>query len=154
MNRPDHNPLEAEVDSLLKSLPELTAPGHLLPQVLARLATRSTLPWYRQPWLAWPVLLRAFALAFLLASFGALCVACFQLTRAAGFANAVNEIAQTFSWVGSLWNVLSALVSAVALTIKHFGTWFIAGCCFAGALGYAICVGLGTACVRLAYAKK
>ena len=108
---------------------------------------------YRQPWPAWPVLLRAGALAVLLASFGGLCFACFQLTRAAGFANALQEIAQTFS-SGSVWNVLSALIGAFALTIKHLGTWFIAGCCCAGALGYAICVGLGTACVRLAYAKK
>lgn len=154
MNSHHENDLESEIDRLLKELPELSAPAALGPRVLAAIARRRALPWYRQPWPAWPIALRLAALLFMLGAFTALCVACYELTRAAGFNNAAQELAQTFSWIGSVWNVISALAGAVVLTIKHFGTWFIAGCCFAGALGYAICVGLGTACVRLAYARK
>jgi len=146
--------LELEIDRLLKDLPALKAPAALAPRVLSALARRKALPWYRQPWPTWPVSLRVAALLFMLGSCGALCFACYQLTRAAGFSIASQELAQTFSWLGSVWNVLSALGNAAVLTIKHFGTWFIAGCCFAGVLGYAICVGLGTACVRLAYARR
>ncbi len=146
--------LESEVDRLLKPLPNLPAPAGLAPRVLAALANRQALPWYRQPWMAWPLVLQVFALVFLLSSFGALCVACFQLTRAAGFTNAVQEVGQSLAWLGWVWNVMTVLFDTIILTIKHLGAWFIAACCFAAVLGYAICVGLGTACVRLAYARR
>ena len=154
MNPNYEKQLEARVGRALRELPELEAPRELMPRVLAAIALRKPLPWYRQPLPVWPLGLRVAALAFLLASFSALCVASFQLTRAAGFTNAVQEISQTFSFVGSIWNVVSALLGAVVLVLKHMGTGFIVGCCLLAALGYAVCIGLGTACVRLAYARK
>jgi hypothetical protein len=38
--------------------------------------------------------------------------------------------------------------------VQSLGTGFIAGCLAAAALGYAMCVGLGTVCVRLAFARR
>jgi hypothetical protein len=146
--------LEVQVDRALKELPELAAPQTLMPRVLQALAARRALPWYRQPFLAWPFALRVATLVILLASLGVFCGACYQLTRAAGYANAMQEIAQTFSGLTSVWNVITALGGAVALVVKHFGTGILIGCCLAAALGYAVCIGLGTACVRLAFATK
>jgi len=154
MNPQHDKQLEARIDRVLKELPELTAPGTLMPRVLAAIAARQALPWYRQPWIVWPVSLRFATMLFLLASFGSLCIASFELTRAAGLATAMQEVSQTFSGLSSIWNVINVLLSAVVLVIKHLGTGFIIACCFAAALAYAICVGLGTACVRLAYARK
>jgi len=154
MNSEYEQNLETRVDRVLNELPELSAPSTLMPRVLAVIARRRALPWYRQPWPAWPMALRVATMIFLLASFGGLCVASFELTRAAGFTNAMQEIGHTFSGLSSVWNVLAALASAVVLVLKHLGTVFIIGCCMAAALGYAVCVGLGTACVRLAYARK
>src|SRR5262249_44019545 len=135
-------------------LPDLPAPRHLLPSVMQQIARLNSLPWYQQPWQAWPVALRVATLAFLLASCGGLCVACWQLTRAAGFTAATQEIAPTFSFVTAIWNMFNVLLTALFLVLKHFGTAFLIGCCAAIAFGYAICVGLGTACVRLAYSRR
>ncbi|HTL54481.1 MAG TPA: hypothetical protein VL361_02330 [Candidatus Limnocylindrales bacterium] len=154
MNSEYQKNLEARIDRALKALPDLPAPRHLLPQVMQKIARLNSLPWYQQPWQAWPVALRATTLAFLLASCGGLCIACWQLTRAAGFAAATQEIAQTFSGITAIWNTVNVLLTALVLVLKHFGTAFIIGCCAAFAFGYAICVGLGTACVRLAYSRR
>jgi len=154
MNPEYEKNLERQIDRALKQLPDLTAPGHLLPRVMNTIARRQALPWYQQPWPMWPAALRVCTLIFLLASCGALCVAGWQLTRAAGFSAASQELAQTFSGVTALWNAVNVLLAAVVLVAKHLGTAFIVGCGVALAFGYAICVGLGTACVRLAYARR
>jgi hypothetical protein len=154
MSLEDDQSLEVRVGRALKELPELSAPRTLMPRVLTAIAARRALPWYRQPWPVWPVGLRIATMIFLLASFGGLCVATYELTRTAGVANAIQEMGRTFSSVIWLWNVISVLLDAIVITIKHLGTGFIVGCCLAAALGYSVCVGLGTACVRLAYARK
>src|SRR5690348_16400802 len=109
MNPEYEQNLEAQVDRVLKELPELSAPGTLMPRVLGVIARRRALPWYRQPWPVWPIALRVATMIFLLASFGGLCVASFELTRAAGFVNAMQEIGHTFSGLSSVWNVLTVL---------------------------------------------
>lgn len=154
MNPEHEKNLEAQIDRVLKGLPELSAPRTLLPRVLQTIARRHSLPWYQQPWQMWPAALRVTAMVFLLASCGALCAACWQLTRAAGFSAASQELAQTFSGLSGLWNAVNVLLSALVLVLKHLGTLFIVGCGVALAFGYAICLGLGTACVRLAYARR
>ena len=154
MNPEYEKNLEQQIDRTLKSLRDLAAPKHLLPRVMERIARRHALPWYHQPWQMWPMALRVCTLLFLLASCGALCVACWQLTRAAGFSAASQELSQTFYGVTALWNAVNVLMAAVVIVAKHLGTAFIIGCAVALAFGYAICVGLGTACVRLAYARR
>jgi hypothetical protein len=154
MNSDYEKNLEQQIDRALKQLPDLAAPRRLLPRVLQTIARRHALPWYRQPWQMWPAALRVCTLVLLLASCGALCMACWQLTRAAGFSVASQELAQTFSGVTALWNAVNALLGAVVLVAKHLGTTFIVGCGVALGLGYAICLALGTACVRLAYVRR
>lgn len=154
MNPEFEKKLEEQIDRALKRLPDLPAPSTLLPRVLQRIAQRHALPWYQRPWQMWPAPLRLGTLIFLLACCGTLCAACWQLTRAAGFTAASQEVAQTFSGISALWNALNVLLGAVVLVVKHLGTGFMIGCGLAMALGYAICIGLGTACVRLATARK
>src|SRR5213075_540057 len=97
MNPEYEKNLEAQIDRALKELPDLVAPSRLLPRVLETIARRHSLPWYRQPWQMWPAAVRVATMIFLLASCGALCAACWQLTRAAGFSAASQELAQSFS---------------------------------------------------------
>ena len=61
MNSEYEKRLEAEIERELKGLPELTAPGTLVSRVMAAIEQRADRPWYRQPWQAWPVALRAAA---------------------------------------------------------------------------------------------
>lgn len=154
MNSEYEKQLEREIDRELKSLPELSAPGTLARRVMTAIEQRHELRWYNQPWPSWPLALRVAALALLLTMFGGLCVASWQLTKAAGVSAAAQEVADLFSGLATLWNIVNVLLGAVVVVFKHLGTVFIIACGLIVGIGYAVCVGLGTACVRLALARR
>lgn len=142
-----------QIDRALKALPDLQAPATLTPRVMALLARRETLPWYRRSWEFWPPALRFVSLALMIGGFGGLCFAAWQVTQVAGYSTVMEEVGQRFAWLALAWKTLLVLASAVAVVAKQLGTPFIAACCLAVGIGYAICVGLGTVCVRLALAR-
>jgi hypothetical protein len=154
MNSEHERELELQIDRELKRLPELSAPGTLVRRVMAAVEQRRALRWYNQPWQNWPVALRIGALALLLTMFGGLCVASWQLTKAAGVSAAAQEVAGLFSGLTTIWNTINVLLGAVVVVAKHLGTGFIIGCALIVGMGYAVCVGLGTAYVRLAFARR
>ncbi len=154
MNSDYEKQLEAEIHRELQALPELVAPPALVRRVMRQLEQRAALPWYRQPWQLWPPALRAASLVLLMVSFGGLCVVSWQLTRTAGVGVAWAELRENFSGLQSLWSTVNVLLGAVVLVVKHLGTGVVVGCALALGMGYAICVGLGTACVRLAWARR
>jgi len=94
MNSDYHKMLESEIDRELKALPELEAPASLSRRVLDSILQRHALPWYQQSWQHWPMPLRWAAISFLSLLFGALCVASWQLTRAAGISAALQEVGE------------------------------------------------------------
>lgn len=154
MNPEYEKRLEAAIDRELKGLPELAAPSALQQRVMTAIRQGAAAPWYRRSWQYWPASLQWGSLAFLLTSFGALIFAGWDLSRAADVAAIRAEFGGFFTGVSAVWSILHALLAAVVLVAKHLGTWFMVGCGLALALGYAIAVGLGTACVRLAYARR
>jgi hypothetical protein len=154
MNPEYDRQLEREIDRQLKGLPELQAPATLSRRVMATLQGRRVLPWYHQPWQYWPPPLRVAAFAFLSLIFGGVCVASWQLTKAAGVSLALQEVGGLFSGLTTLWNTLNVLLGAVVLVAKHLGTGFIVACAAIAGLGYALCLTLGTAWVRLASARR
>jgi hypothetical protein len=154
MNSNQEKELELEIDRELKALPELPAPGTLVRRVMLALEQRRALRWYTQPWQNWPLTLRISALALLSVMFGGLCFASWQLTRAAGIAAAMQEVGGLFSGLTTVWNIINVLLGAVVIVVKHLGTGFMLGCAAIAGLGYALCMGLGTACVRLAFARR
>jgi hypothetical protein len=56
--------------------------------------------------------------------------------------------------VGALGNTVSVLLGAVVLAVKQLNTGIIIAVLAALAVGYAICLGLGTVCVRIAFARR
>ena len=58
--------LERHVDRALADLPPLTAPGTLLPRVLAAVQAWADRPWYQRAWLTWPAGLQVASVALLL----------------------------------------------------------------------------------------
>ena len=154
MNSDYQKDLELEIDRELNRLADLEAPSTLSRRVLLAIERRRGLKWYRQPWQNWPMPLRIAALVMLSVMFGGLCFASWRLTRAAGFAAAVEEVGGLFSGLGTIWNIINVLLGAVVLVFKHMGTAFLIGCAAIAALGYALCLGLGTAWVRLAFARR
>jgi hypothetical protein len=146
--------LEQEIDQALRGLPDLQAPASLRARVMLAIERRRALRWYNQPLQNWPMPLRVTAIAILLGLFGGLCFASWRLTRAAGVSAAMQEIGGMFSGVTTVWNVVNTLLSAIVMVVKHLGTAFMIGCLVIAALGYAMCLGLGTAWVRLALARR
>ena len=154
MNSDYQKKLELEIDRELKALPELVAPASLSRRILDSILKQQALPWYQQSWLQWPMPLRWLAMSFLSVLFGALCVASWQLTRAAGISAALQEVGELFSGLNTLWNLVGVLLGAVVVVAKHLGTAFIVACFAIAALGYAACLTLGAAWVRLASAHR
>jgi hypothetical protein len=58
--------LEKQVDRALADLPPLTAPGTLLPRVLAAVQAWADRPWYQRAWLTWPAGLQIASVALLI----------------------------------------------------------------------------------------
>jgi hypothetical protein len=146
--------LEAEVGRRLKALPELAAPASLSTRVMAMIARRANLPWYRQSWPAWPVPVRILTLAISMALFGVLCFAGWEASQLPSVANGLEKVSSVSSIVGALWNALSLLLEALLLGIKHLGNGFIFGCLGIVTVAYGICVGLGSVYLKLAFARR
>ena len=146
--------LEAEIDRELKGLPELPAPDTLTSRVMLAIESRAKVAWYRQPWQMWPAALRMGSLMLLLALFGGLCFAGWRLAQGEAFIGATHKLGQWLSGVSALGNTLNVLLGAVVLAVKQLGTGFIVAALAALAIGYAICLGLGTVCVRIAFARR
>ncbi len=154
MNANHGNELEAQIDRELKSLPLLAAPPTLAPRVMALVASRDTAPWYRRAWQTWPVALQAAALVVLLAMFGGLCFAGWQVSHAASTTAAAQRVGGAFSVVSVVWRTVGVLGDAAAQVIRHLGTGFICALVVVGLAGYAMLLGLGSCCYRLAYNRR
>ncbi len=154
MNSPYEEKLAAEIDRELKSLPELQAPSTLIPRVSAAIARRQRLPWYRQSWSAWPAPMRAAALVILAAFFASLCLGAWRLPDTESYSAATGHAAGWFSGLATLWYALNALIATLAQAVQLLGRGILLGCLAAVALAWAMCLGLGTVCLRLALARR
>ncbi len=154
MNSQDEKQLEASITRELKALPNLRAPSSLKGRVLATIEQRQALPWYRQAWQHWPLPVQAAATVALLAAFAGVCFGSWYLVRTPDFAVASGKAGSLFSGFGALWNALGLLKSGVWMAVKSLHPALLLGCGTALALGYAMCLGLGTVYVRLGFARR
>lgn len=154
MNLNYEQQLESEIGGELRALPELAAPVGLANRVMAALEHRTRVPWYRRSWQTWPVSLRMTSLAVMLAFFGGLCVAGWELSQAEEMKFAVHRVGQWISSFSVIGNTLDVLAHSAVLTVKKLGTGFIVAAVVIGGTGYAMCMGLGTVYFRLAFAKR
>jgi hypothetical protein len=154
MNSDNDRQLELQISRELKALPELAAPASLANRVRAAIESRIHVPWYQRPWVTWPVALRMASFAMMLAVFGGLCFAGWELSRTETITLAMHRAGQWFSGLNTIGNLLNILAGSVALVVKKLGTTFIIACLVAAGLGYAIFLGLGTVYFRLAFAKR
>ncbi len=146
--------LEAEINRALKGLPELPAPRTLAPRVMRAIEQRAQVPWYRQSWQMWPLALRAASLVLLLAVFGGICFAGWELRQTGIVVAAMHQVGGWLSGLSAIWNLVNVLLGAVVLVVKKLGVGFMVACVAAVALAYAMCFGLGTVYVRLALARR
>jgi hypothetical protein len=152
MNPDPEIELEAEIDGLLKELPELAAPETLARRVLGAIEQRTRRPWYRHSWQEWPLSLRWAFLAVLAALFGGLVFGGWRLAQTQTAEEVLNRAAAWISVCGTVGKTIHALTSSAALVFEHIGPGFKIGCVAAMLLGYALCVGLGVIYVRIGLA--
>jgi hypothetical protein len=154
MNPEFENQLAAKVQQELNTLGELSAPPSLAGRVLRAIEQRSAPPWYHCAWQSWPLALRGVSLVALLALFGGICLGVVELSHAAKVSPAGQHAGEWFAWLGVLWKTVGVLVDAAATAFRHLGMGIVIGCGLVLFATYAACIGLGTACVRLALAQR
>jgi hypothetical protein len=117
-NNPDR--LEASIHRVLRGLPDRKAPAGLEARVLAEIATRASLPWWRRSFAHWPASVRAgfFVVSGLAA---ALVVSGVIL---AGRSSGAHEIAGGFSasygWLIIARDVVAAGTAKVRMLLAGF----------------------------------
>ena len=146
--------LGAEIDALLKGLPELRAPRTLLPRVMAALEARAASPWYRQSWQSWPASMRVVCLLVLISAFGGICLAGWKLPQADAYASTARVVGHWLATFGAVWGLFSTLLNTVAVMTRHLPGALLAGCLVSLGLAYGLCVGLGAAWMRLAWSRR
>lgn len=154
MNPHDERHLETAVDRELKALPHLRAPRTLLPRVRAAIEQRAASSWYHRAWQTWPPALQAVSMLALLAAFAGLCYGSWQLVHTPAFAAVTTEVGGWFGALGAVWKSLGVLAGAGAVVLRSLNPVVLISCGISLLLGYALCVGLGTLYVRLAFARR
>ena len=142
INRPDaEEKLERLVQELLVNTPLRPAPVSLEASVLAEIARRAALPWWRLSFAQWPAGAR---IVFVLVS-----IALVALTILAG---GVREFGTTpLAWAQAAINAASAASGFAGMFVRIIPSqWLYAGL-IAGALLYALLFGLSAFAYRFLY---
>jgi hypothetical protein len=154
MNPDYEKQLEAAIDRELKGLGELSAPATLASRIMRTLEQRAALPWYRRAWQTWPMAWQAASLTAMLVVFGGVCFGVVELFQAASATAPAHQVGGWLASVGAVFKTVAVLAEAVVLAVRQLGVTLLIGCIVGIAMAYAACIGLGTAWMRLALAKR
>jgi hypothetical protein len=154
MNSDYEKQLAASVQRELNTLGELSAPGGLAARIMGSIQQRAAAPWYRRAWQTWPRPQRVVALAVMLTLFAGLCVGSWQFGQSDLLTDTLGSIGERLSMVNVLWGAMSALGNAITLAIQSIHPLVMIGGAVVMLACYAACMGLGTVCVRLAWARR
>jgi hypothetical protein len=146
--------LEAAVRRELNTLGELPAPPGLEARVLRAIEQRATAPWYRQAWPTWPQPLQVASAIALWVAFGALSFGVWHFTQTSAFAVVSDKAGGALSCWGLFQRTVGVLVNSVGLAFASLGPVVLAGVAIMLVAAYAMCVGLGTVYVRLAFVRR
>ena len=144
----------AEADRLLKELPELAAPASLAPRVMDAIRRRAAQSWRGYAWENWPRFWQAAVLAGLVMLFSALLLTATNVVHIPVFAMAGHQLTTWAADAGAAGHVLLDVLNAAILAVKHLGTTIIFAALAVAIVAYVSCVGLGTLCVRYAFARR
>ena len=148
------DPLERFVHQSLREVPPRRAPRTLESRVLAELARRAALPWWRKSFVHWPLAARGL---FIVASAGVVKVALLAgVWIMAGFDNAQFQeaFASQVGWMETglaLMRVVGDFFQVMGRSIPSL--WLYGGLAFLGTM-YVALFGLGAAAYRTLYASR
>jgi len=150
-NNPDPE-LEELIHRELRGVLARSAPATLIPRVLAALEERAR-HWWLRPWLSWPRGAQVISSAVLLAILAA--IAYLSLPGSDGLETkpAAEMIWQRFPLAEMLWGLGASLWNGLLVVLRAGQPWVAYGL---GAvfLMYLMCIGIGTACFRVALNER
>ena len=143
MNPPDEQKLEQLIHHTLRALPDRKAPRSLESRVLAGIAARQALPWWRQSFAHWPLAVRA---AFLVLAGGL--AAGLVLLGATGSADLWHAFRGFLAPVAQVRAAAAFVADLGATVFRSIPTlWLYGVVAFIAAL-YAALFGLGATAYR------
>ncbi|MBI5382233.1 MAG: hypothetical protein HZA31_10070 [Opitutae bacterium] len=145
----DDQKLEQFIHQALRSVPPRPAPRSLETRVLAAIAARQALPWWRQSFARWPLPARAAFLALALAL-----VAAIAWLSLAGSELALPAIREMLAPLAHLRVALEAVADIFALLFRSIPTlWLYSAAATVAAL-YAALFGLGATAYRTLFVNR
>jgi hypothetical protein len=154
MNPQDEHKLERLIHRTLLDLPSRKAPATLEERVMAELARRAALPWWKQSFVHWPVAARAGFVVVSALMIGVLWNA--TLWAFGGFEAAQLRVAfaTQLGWLENARVVLGAVASFFEIILRNIPALWLYGTLTVGAALYAAFFGLGAAAYRSLYAHR
>jgi hypothetical protein len=142
--------LRALIDRELRQLPELPAPATLVHRVMLAVHAKARLPWWKRPWLIWPLWARLISALWLLAAVGAVCYAAGATLDALTLGYLWAEVGAKLKSLLPAGQGMLALLNALVLVLRAWGQPVLLVGTAIVLTWYFAFVGLGTACFRVA----
>lgn len=148
MNPNETDNLEAAIHRVLRKLPDRKAPAGLEGRVLAEIARRAALPWWRKSFAFWPASVRmgfvaCSALAGLVLAYGL-----FTLSGSQSALKVAGGISSSLAWFDLARSIVAALDGKVRMLIAATPPLWLYGAAGAIAVSYAALAAIGAATYR------
>lgn len=146
--------LERVIHRTLRELPSRAAPSSLEQRVLAEIARRAALPWWRKSFVHWPVPARATFLALLVGVVKVVLMAAVWVMAGFDTAQFREAFATQFAWMESVVALANAAGEFFDILLRSIPPlWLYAGLAFIASM-YAALFGLGAAAYKAFYARR
>lgn len=154
MNPRDEQNLERTIDRTLRALPPRSAPASLEARVLAEIARRAALPWWKQSFVHWPLAARG---AFIVVSAAMAKLAIFATVWVMGDFDAGTfrqAFTNQFAWLETALSMLRIVGDFFAVMGRNIPALWLYGAVAIVATLYVALFGLGAAAYRTLYAAR
>jgi hypothetical protein len=150
---PRHTPDEFEkiIDQALRDLPARRAPRTLEARVLAAIAARQALPWWRQSFGHWPLAARGAFLVVTATLAAAIVALCFRTSGEVQTSSLLTGPLALLAQVRAVFGGVNDFCAVVFRSIPSI--WLYGGLAFVATM-YAALFGLGAAAYRSFFAQR
>jgi len=147
MNPQDPDRLEASIHRVLRSVPDRRAPAGFQARVLAEIARREALPWWKKSFAHWPAAIRALFFAGSAVAAAVVASAIVLAWRGSGAAGLAGA-AESFAWLKAARDMLTSTDSSLHLVFAAIPRlWLYGAVGVVGAL-YALLGAIGATAYR------
>lgn len=150
--KPSPEELEQLIHQTLRALPDRRAPRSLEGRVLAAIAARQALPWWKQSFAAWPIAVRIVFMVGSCALVAALAGA--WMIYGADQPDVSALMARPLAIVAALRELVHVVVGFGAMLLRHIPTLWLYGALAALFGMYVTLFGVGATAYRTLYANR